>query len=289
MRRILPTLPALEAFEAVARLGHDTKAADELGRTQSAVSRQVANLESFARRPLFVRDEKRLILNEAGDFFFEAVSRVLNELEIETARLLTFGSMDRVLRLGVLPTFGSRWLMPRLASFTHEYDDIELHLVRGLSRSDFARLRVDAAIECSPEAPSDLKAHRLVTEEILAVVTPEHYEEVTASGAVFNKLYMPSRPELWGKWLEGYGAPVGQAGLRFENYSMMIEAASLGLGVAVLPTLYIAKELASKRLISPFGSPIQSGRTYWLTFPAESESNAKVKEFANWLLNQVAP
>src|SRR3546814_2482342 len=82
---------------------------------------------------------------------------------------------------------------------------------------------------------------------------------------------------------------VGQAGLRFENYSMMIEAASLGLGVAVLPTLYIAKELASKRLISPFGSPIQSGRTYWLTFPAESESNAKVKEFANWLLNQVAP
>src|SRR3546814_1218076 len=68
-----------------------------------------------------------------------------------------------------------------------------------LSRSDFARLRVDAAIECSPEAPSDLKAHRLVTEEILAVVTPEHYEEVTASGAVFNKLYMPSRPELWGK------------------------------------------------------------------------------------------
>src|SRR3546814_10460770 len=100
---------------------------------------------------------------------------------------------------------------------------------------------------------------------------------------------LPICPELWGKWLEGYGAPVGQAGLRFENYSMMIEAASLGLGVAVLPTLYIAKELASKRLISPFGSPIQSGRTYWLTFPAESESNAKVKEFANWLLNQVAP
>src|SRR3546814_3179347 len=77
-----------------------------------------------------------------------------------------------------------------------------------------------AAIEGSPEAPSDLKAHRLVTEEILAGVTPEHYEEVTASGAVFNKLYMPSRPELWGKWLEGYGAPVGQAGLRFENYSI---------------------------------------------------------------------
>src|SRR3546814_16504324 len=97
---------------------------------------------------------------------------------------------------------------------------------------------------------------------------------------------MPSRPELWGKWLEGYGAPVGQAGLRFENYSLMLEAASLGLGVAVLPTLCIAKELASKRLIYPFGSPIQSGRPSWLTFPAEYETTHKVKEFAIWMYNQ---
>src|SRR3546814_11841102 len=107
MRRILPTLPALEAFEAVARLGHVTKAADELGRTQSAVSRQIANLESFARRPLFVRDKKRLILNEAGDFFFEAVSRVLNELEIETARLLR--SEERRVGKECVSTCRSRW------------------------------------------------------------------------------------------------------------------------------------------------------------------------------------
>src|SRR3546814_10788735 len=88
MRRILPTLPALEAFEAVARLGHVTKAADELGRTQSAVSRQIANLESFARRPLFVRDKKRLILNDAGDFFFEAVSRGSEEHTSELQSLM---------------------------------------------------------------------------------------------------------------------------------------------------------------------------------------------------------
>src|SRR3546814_6295969 len=77
--------------------------------------------------------------------------------------------MDRVLRLGVLPTFGSRWLMPRLASFTHEYDDIELHLVRGLSRSDFARLRVDAAIECSPEAPSRSEEHTSELQSLMRI------------------------------------------------------------------------------------------------------------------------
>lgn len=288
MRRILPSLAALEAFEAVARLGHVTRAADELGRTQSAVSRQIANLEAFARRPLFTRDKKRLILNEAGEFFSTAVSKLLNELEVETARLLTFGSTDRVLRLGVLPTFGSRWLMPRLASFTHEYDDIELHLVKGLSRSDFAHSRVDAAIECSADAPPDLEAHRLLTEEIVAVVTPEHYEEVRAAGGVFNKLHMPSRAELWDRWVDQNEEPKAQSGLKFENYSMMIEAVCLGLGVAVLPTLYIGKELAAGRLITPFGNPMQSGRAYWLTFPDDSHRKAKVQEFADWLLSEAA-
>ena len=224
------------------------------------------------------------MLNEAGKAFSDAVSRLLNELEIETARLLTFGSNDRVLRLGVLPTFGSRWLIPRLAEFQHEYDDIELHLVKGLGSADFARERVDAAIECSEEPPADLETHCLLTEDIVAVVTPEHYQEVTASSGVFAKLHMPSRAELWRKWTDRVGAPEVQSGLRFENYSMMIEAVSIGFGVAVLPTIYIAKELSSGRLICPFGSPIPSGRSYWLTLPRESDNKEKVRAFADWII-----
>lgn len=286
MPRILPSLPALEAFEAVARLGHVTRAAEELGRTQSAVSRQIANLEDFARRPLFERERKRLVLNDAGKSFCEAVSRLLNELELETARLLTFGSNDRVLRLGVLPTFGSRWLMPRLAAFQHEYDDIELHLVKGLGSADFARERVDAAIECSEKAPDDLETYRLLEEEIVAVVTSDHFGQVTTKSGVFNRLHMPSRSELWRKWYDARGEPVAESGLKFENYSMMIEAVSLGLGVAVLPTIYIAKELGSGRLITPFGAPVKSGRSYWLTFPSGSDSREKVKSFADWIIGQ---
>jgi len=286
MRRILPSLPALEAFEAVARIGHVTRAAEELGRTQSAISRQIANLEDFARRPLFVRSRKRLVLNEAGESFYLAVSRLLNDLEIETARLLTFGSTEHVLRLGVLPTFGSRWLMPRLAEFKHDFDDIELHLVRGLSSADFARERVDAAFECSEGEPQGLEHYKLLEEEIVAVATPEHYAEIMRGSGIFNKLHMPSRPELWRRWSDVSPAPDIQSGLQFENYSMMIEAVSLGLGVAVLPTIYIGRELGSKRLISPFGVPIKSGRSYWLTFPGGTANHEKVRAFAEWIIDQ---
>jgi DNA-binding transcriptional LysR family regulator len=285
MRRILPSLTSLEAFEAVARLGQVTKAADELGRTQSAVSRQISNLEAFARRPLFIRDKKRLILNDAGKFFFKVVGRLLGDLEVETARLLTFGSTDRVLRIGVLPTFGSRWLVPKLSSLADEYDEFELHLVKGLGRSDFAKRGVDAAIECSAEPPEDLETHELIVEKVVAVITPQHYEEVKARGsAIFDKLHMPSREQLWETWIEKRGQPRAESALRFENYSMMIEAVCLGLGVAVLPTLYIARELASGRLVAPFGDPIESGRSYWLTFPPDSPRRQKVERFADWLL-----
>jgi LysR family glycine cleavage system transcriptional activator len=292
MRRILPSLAALEAFEAVARHGHVTRAAEELGRTQSAVSRQIANLEEFARRPLFVRERKRLVLNEAGLFFSKAIGRLLTELEVETARLVSFGTKDRVLRLGVLPTFASSWLMPRLAGFSDSNAEIELHLVKGLGRLDFERLGVDAAIECIEGEPQDLGCHHLLDETIVAVVAPSVHSDREAGSQAFDQLAMPTRPDAWHKWIDTRGQPTTRSGLRFENYGMMIEAACLGFGVAVLPTLYIAKELESGRLITPFGDPIPSGRSYWLTYPDSSASKPKVTSFIAWLMehrDQPAP
>ena len=92
MRRTLPSFRALESFEAVARCGNVTRAANQLGRTQSAVSRQIANLEDFARRDLFVRDRKHLVLNSAGRVYYQRLVSLLDELEAETAKLVSFDS-----------------------------------------------------------------------------------------------------------------------------------------------------------------------------------------------------
>jgi LysR family glycine cleavage system transcriptional activator len=285
MRRTLPSFRALESFEAVARCGNVTRAADELGRTQSAVSRQVANLEEFARRELFVRDRKQLILNEAGRAFYHRLVALLDELEAETARLIAYGKDDHTLRLGVLPTFGTRWLMPRLAGFA-ENSESELHLVKGLGRPDFERLQVDASIECCNSEPIEagMVAHHLLDEQIVAVIAPSLYER-NPHGS-FDKIHMPSRSDAWTHWVEVYGSPCTASELKFDNYTMMIEAACLGFGVAVLPTIYVAPELSSKRLIAPFGKPIASGRSYWLTYPETSSTKKKVINFAKWLLER---
>jgi LysR family transcriptional regulator, glycine cleavage system transcriptional activator len=282
MRRTLPSFRALESFEAVARCGNVTRAADELGRTQSAVSRQVANLEEFARRSLFVRDRKQLVLNEAGRSYYKRVVTLLDELEAETVKLVTVGTDDHVLRLGVLPTFGSRWLMPRLAGFAAAAGPTELHLVKGLGRQDFERQQVDAAIECCHARPEELICHRLLDEEIVATVAPSLYSR--EKSGLFDKLHMPARSDAWKNWVEAHGSPFTKSSLKFDNYAMMIEAACLGFGVAVLPTLYVTHELATGRLIAPFGAPMLSGRSYWLTYPESSRSKQKVVDFARWLL-----
>jgi LysR family glycine cleavage system transcriptional activator len=283
MRRKLPSFRALESFEAVARCGNVTRAADELGRTQSAVSRQIANLEEFAQRELFIRDRKQLVLNDIGRKFYDRLVAILDELEAETNRLLRSGQDEHILRLGVLPTFGTRWLMPRLSGFT-TIATTELHLVKGLGRDDFQRQQVDAAIECSSAQPSDVVAHHLLDEKIVAVIAPSLYES-NPKGS-FDKLHMPARADAWMKWVETYGSPFSTGNLKFDNYTMLIEAACLGFGIAVLPTIYVDAELSNGRLIAPFGKPIPSGRSYWLTYPEESLTKKKVVEFTRWLLAQ---
>jgi DNA-binding transcriptional LysR family regulator len=285
MRRTLPSFRALESFEAVARCGNVTRAADELGRTQSAVSRQIANLEEFARRELFVRDRKQLVLNNAGRVYYERLVALLDELEAETVKLVMFGSDDHVLRLGVLPTFGTRWLMPRLAGFAASGSP-ELHLVKGLGRHDFERQQVDAAIECCNSQPLDIIAHHLLDEQIVAVIAPSLYER-NPKGR-FDKLHMPARSDALTRWIEVRGSPFSESNLKFDNYAMMIEAACLGFGVAVLPTIYVIPELSSGRLIAPFGDPIPSGRSYWLTYPETSRTKQKVIDFTKWLLEHNA-
>lgn len=284
MRRRLPSIRALESFEAVFRHGNVTRAAEVLGRTQSAVSRQVANLEEFLGQDLFVRDRKQLILNDTGKKYLDKIVNLLDKLEEETVRLQNVATDDDVLRLGVLPTLASRWLMPRLAGYIASGESTELHLVKGLGRADFERQEVDAAIECSYTKPEDLESHHLLDENVVAVISPDLYRDDPA--VEYCKLYMPARSGAWELWASLHPLPLTSACLKFENYTMMIEAACLGFGVAVVPTLYVTQDLENGRLVAPFGKPVPSGRSYWLTYPASSRNKRKVIDFMTWLTRE---
>ncbi len=288
MRRLLPSLSALESFEAVARLSSVTRAADELGRTQSAVSRQIANLEQFARRPLFTRDRKRLIVNEAGAMFHESLTRILNDLETEVGRLVTYGIHDRLLRVGVLPTFGSRWLVPRLGEFALSNEGIAISLVTGLAAFDLDRAGLDVAIQYGDGEWPNVESFLLLSEEIVVVAAP-HVVRPGATVADYLRLDMTTRPFLWSVWLEARngGDPGGDRTTQFENFNMVIEAAASGMGVAVLPTFYIQDELSSGRLVAPFGPPISSGRGYYFVQRRADRQSRKIDTFRRWLLSVV--
>lgn len=283
MRRTLPPFRALESFEAVARYGNVTRAAEELSRTQSAVSRQVANLEAFARRKLFLRHRKQLTLNDIGRGYYRKVVALLDELEAETVKLVTYGSDNRVLRIDVHSTFASRWLMPRVAGFSSAGDVAELQVVQSPGRVDFERQHVDAAIECSYSQPVDAISHLLLDEQVVAVIAPELHR--TGKAKRFDRLRMPSRLDTWKHWIENRGPPpFTEFSLKFDDHSLLIEAACLGFGVAVVPTIYVSRELAAGQLITPFGDPIPSGRSYWLTYPESSRKKQQVVELTKWLL-----
>ncbi len=288
MKRRLPSLTALECFEAVMRSGHVTRAAEGLNLSQSAVSRQIKNLEDFVRQPLFRRERKRLIPTKAAHQFAEAVGPLLAELEVETLKMITWGAYDKVLTLGLLPTFGSRWLIPRLSGFTAAHPDIQINIVTGLTHEDFVGAGTDVAVQYGDGNWPGFEAHLLQRETIVAVVSADLAQgNSNPSVEDFDRLTMRTRPTAWAEWqgTSDDGTSSQATGTRFENFTMMIEAVRAGLGVAILPEMYVREDLDGGKLLAPFGPPVRSQGAYYLTYPDHLSSSEKVVAFRNWLIN----
>lgn len=288
MRRQLPSLIALECLEAVIKHGYVTRAADELNLTQSAVSRQIANLEAYVRQPLFSRVKKRLHPTEAALHFAHKLTPLLEELEQETMRLISAQVENKMLKLGLLPTFGSHWLIPRLANFTEKHPDIHLNIITGLTFEDFASADVDVAVMYGSGDFPGFKNIRIMDEEIVPVIAPANFQNPDIMS--YEHLQMATRPTAWEDWLSSQSIDRSSQtfGPKFENFTMMIEAVRSGLGVAVLPYMYIERDLLNGRLIAPFGNPVSSASGYYLATAARESESSKTVLFNKWI-NSVLP
>jgi DNA-binding transcriptional LysR family regulator len=291
VRRQIPSLSALETFEAVARLGSTTRAAEELGRTQSAVSRQILNLEAFTRRPLFERNQNRLVLNAAGHYLFDAIGRALDRLENAVVRAATFGDDHRTIALRVWPTFGARWLMSRLADFPSAALGLEVDLSLGVDGNiDLRALGVDAMILYGSGDWPDMAAYQIVPEELIAVAAPWAYERLGPDISAYDWLFMEPRPGSWARWIAARGDPgTPMKQQRKYQISMLLEMVCMGQGAAVLPTVYVQRELANGQLIAPFGEPLATGRGYYLCYMQEDAERPEFMAFRDWLLGTCTP
>jgi len=296
MRRTLPSLMALQCFEAAVRHLSFTRAAEELNLTQSAVSRQIRALEDFLGRALFERVKQRLVLTTAGEAYAAAIQDVLDRAEAATLQLMAYSGEGGVLTVAILPTFGSRWLVPRLGDFTACHPDIQLNLVTQVRPFDFDKVDADVAIHFGPALWPGAICHRLMGEEIVPVCAPG----LLRGKAVlddphelldYTLLQHTTRPQAWNDWLHAVGIAEVEGGLRgprFEHFFMVIQAAVAGLGIAVLPQFLVQDELDKGLLVKAIDKPVPSLHSYYLVHPATKADLYKVRMFRDWVLAQVA-
>ncbi|WP_324617426.1 LysR family transcriptional regulator [Microvirga alba] len=289
-RGFLPNVGNLLAFEATARHGSVSRAAEELNLTQSAVSRQIQQLEESLGVSLFSRSRQRVMLTDVGRMYAANVRKTLSGLSDATHQAIALSGTRGVLNLAVLPTFGTRWLIPRMPEFFAQHPDVTVNFGVRLVPFDFGAEPFDAAIHFGqPHWPGAVCEH-LMDEEVVPVCSPTYrkQEKIAAPQDLIRAtlLQQSTRPTAWAEWFAGANVDVGNPlrGPRFEQFAMVAAAAVAGLGAALIPHFLIADELASGRLEILFPQSLLSGGAYYLVYPEPKAEAPLVRSFRDWIM-----
>lgn len=292
-RRRLPPLNPLRAFEVAARNGSFTLAAKELNLTQSAISRQVGALERYLGVSLFRRESGRLEPTELAERYLPILSQAFDSMNSATESL--FGSKDhsRLFIKSSLRTFSMTWLMPRLSSYRalHPDNEITLNTSTRIRAEDFDEEPIDIAVTRDPPHRPGLKREMLMDEYLTVVCNPGRKVddvEITQPSdlARCTLLNNSVRPECWNIWFDKTeidGVNRGE-GPSLDGFSIVIQAAIAGIGVAVLPKPVAEQSIELGLLFEPFNFQVSSGGSYYLLYPEHRGSREKVRAFKEWLL-----
>lgn len=293
MRRFLPSLSALQAFDSAARHLSFTRAAEDLMLTQSGISRQIHNLEAMLGARLFERTGSRLVLTDAGRSYAQEVRETLDHLEEISIDVVRGRKANTALMLGAPATFASRWLVPRLARFSRANAAVPTEIVHLQPGTLADQDTLDIAILRGVEAWRETRASPLFRERLSVVGSPDLVQDLGPMPSVLDFRKLPTlqnsnRPSLWLSWLRSSGQPYEGAiqGTRLPQNEMLIRAAVAGLGLAVVPTHYVTDELADGRLVAPFGAPVSSGESYWVAIPEARAHKPHLLAVRDWLLQE---
>ena len=289
-RRLIPSTSMLMAFEASARNGSFTLAAQELNLTQGAISRQVSALEKQLGVVLFKRIKKSIKLSEAGEVYASEVASALRTIRNASLNAMSY-TQGKTLNLAILPTFGMRWLMPRFPDFLKKNPQITVNFTSKLSPFDFASENLHCAIHFGhPNWPSTEGTY-LMSEQAVPVAAPSFIGDHTIRQAEelthLPLLHIETRPEAWADWFKQNGiSPPKDKGMVLEQFSMVSQAAIAGMGVAILPHFLIETELERGELEILMSIPLENSAGYYLITPKSHESYAPVVALKEWLLEQ---
>ena len=295
-RRRLPPLNALRAFEAAARHMNFSRAADELSVTPGAVSQQIQNLEDYIGAALFKRTPKGLLLTDGAQTALPALREAFDRLA-EAASLLTAAEDGRRLTVSAAPSFAAKWLVPRLGRFEAAHPEVDVWLSAGLELVDFTSGEVDLAIRYGTGRYPGLEVSRLLGETVSPVVSPRLLEEVPLHDLADlsrHVLLHDGSPDAddscpdWSMWLAARGIKGvdGTRGPRFNQSSLVIEAAAGGRGVALAKRALAQADLDAGRLVAPIQDATAVDFAYFVVHPKAKGRLPQVKAFVSWITAQ---
>ncbi len=291
--RMLPSLASLRSFDAAARHQSFTNAASELNVSQGAISRQIKELEQTLGVSLFRRVGRAVKLTHAGRALTADLRLNLQDLSNTMARAMLAANDSIPIRLAVLPTFGNRWLMPRLKQFLDQQPRVRMSVATRLRPFDLESEGFDMAIHFGqPDWPGG--SHTLLCNEtMVAVAAPEFVERHTLTDmenlASAPLLTLASRPRAWALWFAECQLPYTHQApqLEFDQFNMIITAARQSLGMALLPRYLIDQELSLGTLVELGNTSMETPNSYYIVRPKGDESEA-VSLFSEWLIDCVS-
>lgn len=290
----LPPLTALRAFEAAARLGSLSRAAEELHVTHGAVSRQVKALEAHLGMPLFERAGRGLRPNAAGQRLAGAAGDAFASLRAGVRELRRGAAGPRALVLGCSGSVLARWMIPRLDALARDLPSLSLHLSAQEDGFDPALPGLDAALLIGEAPwPASWRVRRLARERIGPVLDPAHPAFAALSGqpptALLGQalLHTASRPQAWPEWAarSGLDPRALRMGTAFDHLYYLLEAAAAGLGVAIAPEPLVAGDIAAGRLAAPWGFVATDAD--WCLCGRAGEDDPRFGQLAGWLEEQL--
>jgi LysR family glycine cleavage system transcriptional activator len=297
MRRPLPPLNALRAFEATARHLSFSKAADELHVTPAALSHQIRGLEELLELKLFHRRARAIELTEPARLIYPGIRSGFEAIRDAVDRLGR-GREDRILVVSSTPGLTAKWLVPRLYRFLALHPDIEARITASIGYANFTSDGVDVGIRLSSGAHPDLYVEKLSDEWLLPLCSPRLLEgehplrtPQDLARATLIQVDLPGVVPTWADWMQmaGIEGVDTTRGLRLNVADHALDAAGEGVGVVLAYKIVAARDIIAKRLIAPFDGPkiLVPGRAYYFVCAKGQEKRAPIKAFRDWVFAEM--
>ena len=287
MARLIPSSGLLITFESAARLRSFSKAADELCLTESAISKQISKLESYLGLKLFDRVHGGIVPTEAAQGYAADVRQLLNRIETDTKSFIDRHRDPKELQIAVLTTFSNKWLLPRLKKFSASRHDVVVNINGRIDPFPFYESNFDAAVHFEDPIWQDVRKIKLFGEELVVAVSPDHFDpkEWLRNPQSIPLLSKPSRPHIWSKWfaIAGLSHPAPHSGPHYDTFATMIEAAKSGIGIALVPRIYIERELETGELVQPSPHVLKDAKSYILVLPDRDRFSPALQAFVDWI------